>query len=148
MRFEATIVQIKTSAGVELPEDPAKVWGDRDQYHVSGTFNGDKVRGPLKRVGDRWYMPIGSVWLQDSSAKIGDSVNVELDLEGPRVGNMGDDVDEALEREPVARKFFESLPTFYRNNYNRWIQSAKRPETRARRIAEMLQLLKDNRRER
>jgi uncharacterized protein YdeI (YjbR/CyaY-like superfamily) len=34
------------------------------------------------------------------------------------------------------------LATFYRNNYIRWIESAKRPETRRGRIAEMVDLLK------
>jgi len=34
------------------------------------------------------------------------------------------------------------LATFYRNTYIKWIESAKRPETRAARIEEMVQLLK------
>jgi uncharacterized protein YdeI (YjbR/CyaY-like superfamily) len=48
----------------------------------------------------------------------------------------------ALDSEPEAGAFFESLATFYRNGYLRWIEGAKRPETRSARIAEMLRLLK------
>lgn len=44
--------------------------------------------------------------------------------------------------EPEAKAFFDSLATFYRKNYIRWIESAKRPETRGARIAEMVTLLK------
>jgi uncharacterized protein YdeI (YjbR/CyaY-like superfamily) len=51
-------------------------------------------------------------------------------------------VSSALEAEPQARTFFESLATFYRNTYIKWIESAKRPETRAARIKEMIELLK------
>ena len=44
--------------------------------------------------------------------------------------------------------FFESLPTFYRKNFMRWIDSAKRPETRAKHIAEVIETLKAHKRER
>jgi len=40
------------------------------------------------------------------------------------------------------------MPSFYRNNQARWIASAKRPETRARRIAEVVDLAKRGQRER
>ena len=48
----------------------------------------------------------------------------------------------ALDAEPQAKAFFEALATFYRNTYIKWIESAKRPETRAARINEMVELLK------
>ena len=54
---------------------------------------------------------------------------------------------DAMRVEPQAKQFFDSLPTFYRNNYMRWINSAKRPPTRAARIAEMMELLKAGKRE-
>jgi uncharacterized protein YdeI (YjbR/CyaY-like superfamily) len=61
---------------------------------------------------------------------------------------MADDVVAALDAEPAARRYFDSLATFYRKNFMRWIDSAKRPETRARRIAETVAALKAGKRER
>jgi uncharacterized protein YdeI (YjbR/CyaY-like superfamily) len=58
------------------------------------------------------------------------------------------DIGDALQREREVSAFFDALPTFYRKNFIRWIESAKRPETRAARIAEMVELLKDGKRER
>ena len=49
---------------------------------------------------------------------------------------------------PAAGRFFESLPTIYRKNFMRWIDGAKRPETRAKRIAETVATLKSGKRER
>jgi uncharacterized protein YdeI (YjbR/CyaY-like superfamily) len=46
-----------------------------------------------------------------------------------------------------ARRFFESLPTFYRKNFMRWIDAAKPPETRANHIAEVIVTLKAHERE-
>ncbi len=53
----------------------------------------------------------------------------------------------ALATNTVAKAFFDGLPTFYRKNYIRWIESAKRPETRAKRIVEMMALLAEGKRE-
>ena len=77
----------------------------------------------------------------------GDTVRVELSPEGPQLDRMPPDVAAALAAEPRARAFFEGLATFYRKNFMRWIESAKRPETRANRIAEMVRLLKAGKRE-
>ena len=39
-----------------------------------------------------------------------------------------------------------SIPTFYRKNYVRWIEAAKRPETRTKRITEAVAQLKNKQR--
>ena len=72
----------------------------------------------------------------------GAQVAVALALEGPQVGAMAEDIAAALEANPDARHFFESLATFYRKNFIRWIEGAKRPETRAKRIAETVSTLR------
>jgi uncharacterized protein YdeI (YjbR/CyaY-like superfamily) len=51
-----------------------------------------------------------------------------------------DDIDDVIA--------LERLATFYRNGYIPWIESAKRPETRSARIAEMLSLLKAGKKQR
>ncbi len=48
----------------------------------------------------------------------------------------------ALDARPEARAFFESLATFYRRGYLRWVDATtRRPDVRAARIAEMVELL-------
>jgi uncharacterized protein YdeI (YjbR/CyaY-like superfamily) len=69
-------------------------------------------------------------------------VDVVLSPEGPQAEGLPTDVAGALDAEPQAKVFFESLATFYRNTYIKWIESARRPETRAARISEMVNLLK------
>lgn len=48
----------------------------------------------------------------------------------------------ALRGDPSARAYFESLAPSHRRHYLAWIETAKRPETRKRRVAEALVLLK------
>jgi uncharacterized protein YdeI (YjbR/CyaY-like superfamily) len=79
---------------------------------------------------------------------VGDVVSVVLGPEGPQQSNLPEDVAAAFEAEPEARAYFESIPTFYRRNYMRWIESAKRQETRANRVREAMELLKAGKRQR
>jgi uncharacterized protein YdeI (YjbR/CyaY-like superfamily) len=68
--------------------------------------------------------------------------DVVLSPEGPQSELLAPDVTAAFGAEPEAKAFFEALATFYRNNYIKWIENAKRPETRIVRIEEMIELLK------
>jgi uncharacterized protein YdeI (YjbR/CyaY-like superfamily) len=51
----------------------------------------------------------------------------------------------ALDRDPKARAFFSGLAPSYRRLYVRWVDSAKREETRQRRLAEALATLRAGR---
>lgn len=65
---------------------------------------------------------------------------VDRDGEAPR------DLLDALARNPEAQACFEKMPPSSRKLYGFWIDSAKRPETRARRIAETLVRVRAGRR--
>lgn len=79
---------------------------------------------------------------ESSGIDAGTKVDVVLSPEGTQSENMSADVIRALDAEPQAKAFFESLATFYRNTFIKWIESAKKRETRAARINEMIELLK------
>jgi hypothetical protein len=67
----------------------------------------------------------------------------------PNATTSAPDIAAALEAEPDAAAFFDSLAQFYRRGYLRWIDATKRrPEVRAERIAETIQLLKAGHKER
>ena len=52
---------------------------------------------------------------------------------------------EALEANPDAWKNFNALAPGYRKQYILWIETAKRPETRKKRLNEAIGLLQENR---
>ena len=133
---------------IKLPFDPAAAWGERERYDLTGTINGHKVRGKLTSRAGGHSLDLGPAWCRDATVVVGAHIVVVLAPEGPQLGAMAADIAAALEAVPDARRFFESLPTFYRKNFNRWIEGAKRPETRAKRIAETVAALKSGKRER
>jgi uncharacterized protein YdeI (YjbR/CyaY-like superfamily) len=50
-------------------------------------------------------------------------------------------IQSALKKHPSARQYFESLPPSHRRRYVGWIDTAKRDETKARRLDEAIRLL-------
>jgi Bacteriocin-protection, YdeI or OmpD-Associated len=105
-------------------------------------------RRSLGSDGSQYFLPLGAAWRRDSGVEASAEVEVVLMPEGPQTDALAADVLAALESEVEARAFFESLATFYRNGYIRWIESAKRTETRSARIAEMIRLLKAGKKQR
>ncbi len=146
--FKTTIAKAGTRTFIALPFHPNEVWGVKKRHHITGTVNGHKVRGSLGSDGKQYFLPLGAAWRRDNGLDAGDAVDVTLFPEGPQSEALAADVADALDAEPQAKAFFESLATFYRNTYIKWIESAKRPETRAVRIKEMIELLKANKKQR
>jgi len=82
------------------------------------------------------------MWLRDVGVAAGDDVIVELAPEGPQRADLADDIAAALAASPAAAAFFDTLAQFYRKAYLRWIDAtARRPDLRAARIAEVVDLL-------
>jgi hypothetical protein len=141
-RFKSTITKAGSRTFIPIPFNPNDVWGVKQRHHVTGSVNGCQVRGSLGADGARFFLPLGAAWRRHNRLDAGAEVDVVLSPEGPQAEQLSADVAAALEAEPQARAFFEALATFYRNTYIKWIESAKRPETRSARIDEMVQLLK------
>jgi hypothetical protein len=133
---------------IKIPFDPATEWGDKETHHITGTVAGRTVRGAVKTVDDEHFLELGPAWCRDAHLPPNATVDVELVPEGPQVETVADDIRTALEAEPAARRFFESLATAYRESYVGWIEDAKRPNTRATRIAETIAALKAGKKQR
>jgi uncharacterized protein YdeI (YjbR/CyaY-like superfamily) len=61
--------------------------------------------------------------------------------DSPATATVPEDFQRALDEHPAAREFFESLGNTKRYSFIYRIKDAKRPETRAKRIAEYVELL-------
>ena len=137
--FTGHIEAIGTRAGIRLPFEPSEAWGELDRYSVRGTIGGCTWRGKVEFHEGAPFISIGTAWFRDNPVKPGDSVEVELDFEGHSSKNVAEDVRAVLVGDAARR--FDSMTSFDRNNLIRDIESAKRPETRAKRIAELVNKL-------
>jgi Bacteriocin-protection, YdeI or OmpD-Associated/Domain of unknown function (DUF1905) len=129
-------------AVIAVPFDPDEAWGAKAEHLVTGTINGRRVRGRVAPGGGGWAFTVTSMWMRDAGVTAGEDVIVELAPEGPQRGDLADDVSAALEANPAAAAFFDTLAQFYRKAYLRWIDATtRRPDLRAARIAEVVDLL-------
>lgn len=149
MRKAHVVVAERPRGGVvvEVPFDPAAAWGELEAYHVHGTLGRQPYRGELVEEGGRWRLELGPSWCRAPGFASGDEVELTMAPEGPRSTSMGDDVAAAFKTEPEAARFFDSMPSFYRKDAARRLEAAKRPETRARRIAEIVEAARRRQRE-
>ena len=147
-RFTGVVSRQGSRVFIVLPFDPHQVWGARQRHHVRGAINGHTIRGPLGTQDGRAVLLLGAAWRRDNGIEAGAEVEVELAPEGPQAGSLAADIQAALDDTPDARSFFDSLATFYRNGYIRWIEGARRPETRTARIAELIGLLQAGKKQR
>ena len=106
-----------------------------------GTVDGQKIRAII--AGGEQVLVLTPMWRRDSGVTVGKRVRIALWPEGPQQSDLGDDFRAALTAEPAALAFFDDLAQFYRKGYLRWIDATrKNPEERARRIEQVVRLLK------
>ena len=136
-------------AVIAVPFDPDETWGAKAYHPVGGTIDpvagsacGRRLRGRITRDGSQWVFTVNPMWMRDTGVAVGDEVTVELEPEGPLRADLAEDIASALEANPAAAAFFDTLAQFYRKAYLRWIDATtRRPELRAARIAEVVELL-------
>lgn len=128
---------------VKVPFDPDELWGEKPRHHIAGSINGMSYRGVIQHEGDQRVLVLPPGWCRDRCVELGQEVVVFVAPEGPQRADLAPDIVAALEAEPEAGAFFDGLAQFYRRGYLTWIDGTKRrPEVRAQRIAEMVELLK------
>jgi hypothetical protein len=142
-RFRAVITAgPRGRAVIAVPFDPDQTWGAKAEHPVGGMIDGRQVRGTLSPGTSGWALTVTPMWLRDTGAAIGDDVTIELAPEGPQRGDLAEDIAAALAANPAAGAFFDTLAQFYRKAYLRWIDATtRRPDVRAARITEVVDLL-------
>jgi hypothetical protein len=131
---------------VAIPFSPREVWGTKPRYNVTGTINGFAARGCLGALKQNYFLRLSATWLRESGFNAGDEVSVKLESEEAQEIKLAADIAKALSQNKSAQAFFNALPPSHQKRYVQWIESAKREETRAKRIEEMSSLLEKNKR--
>ncbi|MEO0468760.1 MAG: YdeI/OmpD-associated family protein [Bacteroidota bacterium] len=145
-QFEATMLtnpKFKNSAYVDIPFSVEEVFGTKGQVKVIAHFDGIPYRGSIANMGTGCHILIIRKDIRAKlNKKVGDTVLVELEKDtGPRVVEIPTVLQEKFAAFPEAKIFFDSLSYTHRKEYVRWITSAKREETRIRRLEKSIDLL-------
>ncbi|HEY3560926.1 MAG TPA: YdeI/OmpD-associated family protein, partial [Kribbella sp.] len=110
------------------------------------TVNGYTYRSTVAVMGGKYMIPLSAKNRAAAGVAAGDEVEVELALDtAPREVVVPEDFAAALAAEPKAAAFFDSLSYSQRSWFVLGIEDAKKPETRANRIAKAVERLASGR---
>jgi hypothetical protein len=134
--FDATLVAAdRGGAFVPVPKEVVDALGGKARTPVRATFDGIEYRGSIVSMGGQQVLGVLKAIRTELGKGPGDEVRVTVELdEQPRSVEVPDDLREALATASVTDRFTD-LSYSHQREYVTWIDEAKRPATRARRIA-------------
>lgn len=131
-------------AFVVLPADVLAALGGGSRFRVTGVLNGVPFDSSTMALGGgRVCLGLHKATRQAAGVEVGDTVDLEVERDDrPRELEVPQDLQAALGADPAAATAFDRLSFSHRREYVQWITTAKRAETRARRVAETLDRLR------
>jgi len=147
MRFHSTLeLGGKTATGIAVPEEVVAALGSSRRPRVRVTINGHTYRSSVAPLGGRFMLPVSAENRQSAGVVSGNEVDVDIELDNePREVTAPPDFSEALDGDRDARLFFEGLSYSHQLRYVLSIEGAKTAETRQRRIAKAVGMLREGR---
>ena len=147
MRFRTTIRQSgKTATGIEVPQEVVEALGSGRRPAVKVTINGYTYRSTVAVMGGVSMVSVSAENRAGAGVAGGDEVDVELELDtGPREVTVPADLAAALDAEPAARRTFDGLSYSNQSWHVLQVDGAKTDETRQRRIARSVAVLREGR---
>jgi len=113
------------------------------------TIRGHTYRTTVASRGGRFLVPLSAENRAAAGVAAGEEVDVDILTDtAPREVPVPTDLVDALARESTAQNFFDGLAYTHRKEWVRWIEEAKRAETRSARIAKTVAALRAGRRAR
>ena len=145
MRFRST-VQLggKTATGIPVPEDVVTGLGSSRRPAVRVTVNGRHTyRSTVAPYAGAYMIALSAENRAAAGVHAGDEIDVDLELDTePRDVAVPEDLAAALDADPETRRRFDALSYSRRRAHVLAVEGAKTPDTRARRVAKVLEELR------
>ena len=134
--FVTPIVEApRGGAYVEVPPAVVSALGGKGRTAVRATFDGIAYRGSIVSMGGKPILGILKAIRAELDKSPGDPVRVTVDVDdAERSVHVPDDLAAAL-GDAALRDAFDALSYTRRREHVTWIEGAKQPATRARRVS-------------
>ena len=126
---------------IEVPFDVKAAFG-KARPPVKVTVNGHTWRSTVSVYGGRAYLPVRKSNRDAARVTVGDVVSVAIELDtDARTVEPPEELARALAKNARARAGWARLSYSHKREHAEAIDGAKKPETRARRIAKAIEML-------
>jgi hypothetical protein len=148
MEFRTTVeLGGKTATGLRVPDEVVEALGAGKRPPVQVTLGAYSYRTTVAPMGGAFYVPLAAEHREAAGLAAGQDVDVRLELDtAPRKIALPADLDAALDDE--GRRTYHSLAYSHQKEWVRWIEEAKKPETRAARIEKTAAALREGKKAR
>lgn len=146
LQIDTTLEPQGPATAIELDDEQVAALGGSRRAAVRVTIGGRSARLRLASMGGKNLIGLSKAARAELGVEIGDTVTalVELDT-AERAVEVPDDLAVALDAQPGLRAAFDALAPSRRKEHARSVAEAKRAETRDRRIAAIVDRLRDAR---
>lgn len=147
VRFQAVLGSAgKTATGFIVPAEAVAALGRGRRPPVLVTIGGHSYRSTVAVYGDRYMIGVSAENRARAGVAAGDLLDVQLELDtAPREVTVPTDFAGALAADGEAGKFFDTLSYSVRQWHVLQVEGAKTAETRQRRIARSVSMLREHR---
>ena len=141
-RYRTTIVRDGSACFIPVPFDPKAVFG-KVRAPVVVRLGGHTYRSTIAAMGGTVFVPLRRSNREAAGLEGGETMTVELELDtSPREVAPPADLVAALRAAPPAWERWGQLSFTHQREHVEAIEGAKRPETRTRRIANAVAMLR------
>jgi uncharacterized protein YdeI (YjbR/CyaY-like superfamily) len=142
--FTTTLVKRGPGVAIVLDDDQvAQVGEEAKRFAVAATINGETWRSTVVRMRGEFLLGLSKEVRDRVGADAGEEVQVKLALDtAERTVEVPPALAAALAGDPEAAAAYDKLAYTHRKEFARWIQEAKRDETRDRRVTKALEMLR------
>jgi hypothetical protein len=142
-RFDAKIEEAdRGGAFVAVPADVVEALGGKGRIPVRATFDGIAYQGSVVSMGGQKVIGLLTAIRLELGKQPGEVITVTLEVDqAERTVTVPDDLRTALDEAGLSDRF-DALSFSHRRETVTSITEAKKPETRARRIAQTLDRLR------
>jgi Bacteriocin-protection, YdeI or OmpD-Associated/Domain of unknown function (DUF1905) len=136
----------RTATFFKVPLDIPAHFDGRQRPPVVVKVCGHTYRSTVAKYGDEYFLPLNRENREAAGLAAGDRIAVEIEADvAPREVDPPPELAAALAGDQEAREVFGSLSYSHRKEFADWVAEGKRPETRQRRAAKAVELLRDGR---
>jgi hypothetical protein len=143
LQISTVLEPVGPATAIELTDAQVAELGGGKRAPVRVTVGDRTVRLRLAGMGGQNLIGLSKAARAELGVEIGDAVTATVELDdAERVLEVPDDLGAALDADPRVRAAFDALAYSHRKEHVRAVVEAKRPETRARRVAATVQKLR------
>jgi hypothetical protein len=135
------------AAALKPPFDVVEVFRRKGRVPVKGTINGFPFRSSLMNMGEGHKMVVNAQLRAGAKCKAGDTVDVVMELdEDERKVEVPPYMKKVIADEPNTKEAWSKLSFTHQKEWVRAVEEAKKPDTRERRMAAMIEALRGSQR--